>query len=208
MDNLAESIIRDILIYEMQLENDRIWIRNQNVTIPASDEELFLAVGMIDTKIMSARNETFSPDDAPAELWERQRITARENIQVDIHSRNTDAINRRWEIVAAMRSVYAQQKQEEEYFKIFRIPSTFINSSDTEGAEKLNKFSIIIPCHVWYSKEKLISSPNGDWYDSFDTRVDDKDTIGTDTGLIEFNIDGDEPWLDEEQWIDSDQWYG
>lgn len=196
MEKLAESLLIDILSFEMGIvksgESARIWIRNQNVKIP-NDDNLFMAVGMVDApRVLSVRNKTFTDTvDDEEVVKERQTINMLENIQVDIMSRNNDAINRRWEILAALQSVYASQVQEENAFKIFRIPANFVNTSDTEGAEKINKFSITIPVAVWYSKEKVISTPNGDWYDSFDTRVDDKDTIGELQGLIEFNIEGE-----------------
>lgn len=191
MDSLAEQYIIDIIKQEMQIPDDRIWIRDQNVVIP-NDQDLFVAVGFTDGRIMSARNQTFSDTvDGSEVMKERQRICVAENIQIDIQSRSNESILRRWEAIAALRSVYSEQVQESGYFKIFRIPTSFINTSETEGAEKINKFSITIVCHVWYSKEKIISSPNGDWYDNFDTRVDDKTTIKEAEGLIEFNITGE-----------------
>ena len=204
MDKLSSSYIRDILIQEMSIPSDRIWIRDQNVKIP-NDDDLFIAVGMVDTQIISVRNRPVSDGD---NLNEVTTVNARENIQVDIQSRNTDAITRRWEVLAALSSIYAVQVQEIGQFKIFKIPTTFVNSSETEGAEKVNKFSIIIPCFVWYSKEKLISTPEGDWFTTFPTRVDDENTIGEDEGLFEFNASGDEVWNDNEAWDDEGIWCG
>ena len=121
-------------------------------------------------------------------MKEKIKVVMRENIQIDIFSRNTDAITRRWEIQAAFRSVFSTQVQEENKFKIFAHSSSFVNTSSTEGAERINKFSITIPTHVWYAKSKEISTVNGDYYDKFSARVDDSQTIGEVDGLFEINI--------------------
>ena len=184
MDKLAAQVIIDILVEEMGLSDQNIWIRNQNVVIP-NNNELFLAVGMVDTQVMSVRN---IPVDEASGLSEMQRITMRENIQIDIHSRDTTAILRRFEILAALVSVYSQQLQEQYNFKIMKIPTSFLNTSGTEGAENINKYSLIIPCFTWFSKSKAISEENGDYYDEFSTRVDDEETIGEVDGLFEFTI--------------------
>jgi len=41
-------------------------------------------------------------------------------------------------------------------------------------------------CHVWYSKESLL--PRSKIFDTFETRIDDANTIGQDEGLFEFTI--------------------
>lgn len=184
MDKLASSIIRDILIEEMQIPTNQIWIRNQNVVIP-NDDEIYIAVGMIDTQVMSVQNV---PVDEVSGLSEKQRVNMRENIQIDIHSRDQKAINRRFEVLAALVSVYSVQLQEQYGFRIFDIPTSFLNTSGTEGAENINKYSLVVPCFTWFEKAKAISTVNGDYYETFDTRVDDEETIGEVDGLIEFTI--------------------
>ena len=76
-------------------------------------------------------------------------------------------------------------------FKIMRLPNSFINSSVAEGGSQLNRYSITVGCMVLYEKIKILNPDNGDYYDDFDTRVDDEKTIGEIDGLIEFNITGD-----------------
>lgn len=184
MIKLAEQIIIDIIRQEMKIKKDRIWVRNQNRVIP-EDDGLFLVVGFVDGQTISSVNNTAPTDDG---MTETQQVIVRENIQVDILSRNNDALMRHWEVTAALHSIYAQQAQEANYFKIFRIPTTFINTSGAEGGSTLNRFTLIIPCHVWYYKQKVLSSPNGDYFDKFGTRVDDEASIGEDHGIIEFEL--------------------
>ena len=187
MIKLTEQYLINILKEELALLDDQIWIRNQNKVIP-NDNKLYVIVGLSDAMMMSVTNESVS---VPEGLNEVQKIVMRENIQIDILSRDIQAVQRRYEVIAALRSVYAQQVQELNEFKIFKFSQSFINSSDAEGGSNINRFTIVIPCHTWYRKEKLISGY--DYYDDFKTRVDDEASIETDTGIIEFEIDENTP---------------
>lgn len=186
MNREAESIIRDILIQELSLDPQNIWIRNQNVTIP-EDEEVYFSVGMVDAQVISNTNQIVDSVDGMDEI---QQVQIRENVQIDIFSRGTEPLTQRWAIVAAMVSVFSRQQQELEQFRIFSIPTNFVNTSSAEGGSEINRFSITIPCFVWYRNDQAIPTEGGgDFYDTFDTRVDDEDTIGTPEGIIEFTID-------------------
>ncbi len=219
MNTLAEQIIVDILTEEMQLPAKSIWIRDQNRLMP-NDSGLYVIVGFIDGQVLSsetytradpAQSDQYFSDDALNEPYffddnfteayctnalggtinEVTRVQMMENIQISILSRDTQALRRHWEIVGALRSIYSQQQQEFNSFKIFRIPRSFVNASSAEGGSNINRFSITIPALVWYLKERVLSSDNGDYYDDFTTRVDDEKTIGTPHGIFAFEIKGD-----------------
>jgi hypothetical protein len=194
MNSLAEQIIVDILGTRMALAAGSIWIRDQSRKIPPGNG-LYVVVGMVDAASMSSltymeEKTTPQPEPAPplVEQVEINRVSMRENIQIDIFSRSNAAILRRWEILAALRSIYSQQQQEENYFKIFRIPSSFVNSSIAEGGSQLNRYTVTVPCFVWYKKETILDPDTKEYYDSFETRVDDEKTIGTEHGIFEFTI--------------------
>lgn len=187
MDSLAEQIMIDVIAAEMGLTTEQIWIRSQNRKIPPADT-LFLTVGMVDVpRVMSSIR--FTREDAidPLKLWQCQQIVMRENIQIDVFSRDNTAIRRNWEVIAALTSYRSEQAQELNNFKIFHTPSTFVNTSAAEGGSTLNRYTIIVPTHVWYYKENPL--PNYDYYDEFGNRVDDAITIGTANPLIQFVID-------------------
>lgn len=188
MNSATESIIVDIIRDQMGLTNSQIWVRDQNRKIP-NDTGLYLIVGMTDARGLSSTS--YLKDDG-ANTVEVGEVQFSENIQIDILSRSNDAILKRWEIPIALKSIYAQQKQEQHNFKISRISRSFVNTSIAEGGSQLNRFSLSFPCLVWYRKEVVLSPTGGDYYDDFDTRVDDKNTIGEDEGLIEFNIQAEE----------------
>lgn len=188
MDKLTAQIIIDILIQEMSLNSQNIWLRDENRNIPDT-KGMFIVVGLMDAQPMA--NTTYMTEktiDTVTQQWQVSEVMMREIIQVDILSRDRQAKLRNWEIVAAMQSFYAQQQQELNNFKIFRIPTSFVNTSGAEGGSNINRYSISIPCFAWYRKETLLNSPLGDYYDDFNTRVDDETTIGTNESLIEFEI--------------------
>jgi len=190
-NDLAEQVIIDILQERMKLADGQIWVRSQNRKIPA-DTKLYVIVGMVSTQINSA--QTYMEEqiiDTLTKQVEVNRVQTLENIQIDILSRSNDAITRRWEIIAALKSIYAQQKQEANYFKICREPASFLDTSSAEGSSQLNRFTITIPCFVWYKKETVLEEEY-DYYDDFTQRVDDAKTISEANGLIEFEIKGDE----------------
>ncbi len=184
MNKLPEQIILEILKNEMSLEDNQAWVGYQTQKI-IPQTGLFVVVNNIDSRVVSVAN-TPSGDYADG-MTQLIQSVMRENIQIDIFSRDNSALTRRGEVLLALGSVYSEQKQELEEFSIFKIPTTFVNTSSAEGGSNLNRFSIIVACHTWYRSEKVIQSP--DYYDNFSTRVDDEQTIGQENGLIEFNIE-------------------
>lgn len=192
MQRLIEQVIIDILKNEMGFANENIWIRDQNKKIP-NDTGFYAIVGLVDSQPYSSQSYMESVYDENNEIQqvEVNRYHSRDNIQIDIFSRSNDAITRRWEIVAALKSIFATQQQEKYSFKIAALSTSFVNSSNAEGGSQLNRFSLIIPCLVWYIKSKPLSPTGNLYYDDFSTRVDDDKTIGQPEGLIEFEIKGE-----------------
>lgn len=193
MNTTLEQLIVNILAQEMALDKDQIWIRMQNRKIP-TDKGLWVVVGMTEASpignVTSMAEETV---DEVVQVHQICEVQMREVIQIDLLSRDNEALLRRWEALAAMQSFYAQQQMELNNFKIFPISQSFVNTSDAEGGSNINRYSISVPCIVWYRKDTVLNSPLGDYFDIFTTRVDDEITIGTDTPLFEFEITPDTP---------------
>lgn len=188
--SVIEQTLCDIIINQLGLDTSRVWVRDQNRVVP-TDENLYVVIGTVD-EMPIATNEDVAyveiPDTDPIEYVVTETLAAvsKANVQIDIASRNTDAILRRYEVLTAIRSIFAQQKMEEVQCKIFRIPRSFANTSGPEGGSNINRFSIVVPCQVIFVTTNTL--PPNDYYDDFKTRVDDETTIGTDTPLIEFEI--------------------
>lgn len=185
MNSLVEQYIVDIIQKELELDSNNVWIRSQNMTIPL-DESLYVIVGCINSNYISSTNHYDSESGN-----EVQGVTLAEIIQIDILSKSTDALTRRWEVLTALNSFYSQQQQEANNFKIFKQPITFINTSSIEGSDNITRFTTQFVCHVCYIKEKMLQSFDGDYYDDFTQRVDDEISIETDQGIIEFEITGE-----------------
>jgi hypothetical protein len=187
-DILVAQILVDIINDQMDMPDDSVWVRDQNRLIP-NDTGLYISVGMVNAPIITgnvANLEEETVDDVTT-VYEVDEVQQLEQHQIDVFSRSNDALRRNWEIIAAMQSFYSQQKQEENSFKIFRIPRSFLNTSIAEGGSTLNRYSLIITVQAWYRK-RVALPPGKDYYNDFTTRVDDANTIGTDTPLIEFEI--------------------
>lgn len=180
MNETAEQIIVNIIATELGLGADNVWVRNQTRKIPTGSD-LFVVVGMTDSRPIASQSYV---KDIGEVTYEIQRVQTWDRIQIDIFSRDNSAITRRWEIMTALKSIYSQQKQEENSFKIFPIPTGFINTSSAEGGSNINRFTLTVSCAVWFEKRKVLSG--GDYFDQFKTRVDDANTIGTDEPLIYF----------------------
>lgn len=193
-NRIPAQVLRDILIREMVLPPDTVWIRDQNKLTP-NDDRMYVIIGTVAVTGMSVDTTMIQedidppPDDPPfTQQVEISQVNQRESIQIDIVSRSNDALKRHWEMLAALNSIYSKQQQEANYFKIFRLPNAFVNTSLAEGGSQLNRFSLTFSCFAWYRKRKVLSESGGDYYDDFTTRVDDANTIGTDKPLIEFEI--------------------
>lgn len=186
MSNLAtEQILVDIIKSEMSLANNNVFVATQNKQI-SNDTSLYVTVRLVDAPIYANNRKTVKNGDINADV--EQAVYVKENMQIDVFSASNLAITRRYEILLALNSVYSIQKQEEEEFKIFQVPVNFVNSSGAEGGSEIYRYTATISCFRTYRKSTNITEITGDYYNDFDTRVDDKDTISTDTGLIEFNI--------------------
>lgn len=114
-------------------------------------------------------------DQLPPTQIEVSQVIQQEWVQIDVCSKNTDAMTRNWEVIAALNSFYSQQTQEANTFKIFRLPRGPANTSSAEGGSFLNRYTLTVPCFVWYVKETVMNS--GDYYDDFHTQADDEQTL-------------------------------
>lgn len=186
MKNSPEQIVCDVIKKELDLCEDQVWVRNQNHKIP-NDKRMYVVVGQTDSQIISNVN---TPIPTDAGMDELQQIVARENLMIDLFGVTDEPRLRRLEVLLAINSVYSEQAQELNDFKIFPVSTSFTNTTAAEGGSMLNRFSILISCHVWYRKQKSISNPtgqyyNGDYYDHYPVKV----TNDTDGTIIEFTTE-------------------
>ncbi len=184
MNKLSSQIILDILAAEMNLPTEQLWLRNQNKLIQ-NDDKLYIVAGIVDSQPYSNSNDLEGSGSA---YTETQTVVIKENIQIDVFSKGLAAAQRAWEVLAALHSLFSQQVQESNNFKIFRLPTSFSDISSVEGGSQINRYTMIVVAHVWYRKTKALSQIGGSYYDDFTQRVDDDKSIGEPEGIVEFEI--------------------
>lgn len=156
-----EEYIVDIIRTEMGLNQQNIWIHSQNRKIPPQSMELYVTVGCVDFLPISSKSQ-YNPDDDT----EVQTVYGRASVQIDILSRSLEARQRRAELLMAINSFYSKEIQDKYQFRIFELPSRFINTSSLEGGSEINRFSLIIRAMI--SQDKVKSST---YYDTFNATI-------------------------------------
>ena len=156
-----EEYIVDIIRKEMGLNQQNIWIHSQNRKIPPQSMELYVTVGCVDFLPISSKSQ-YDPDFDN----EVQTVYGRASVQVDILSRSLEARQRRAELLMALNSFYSKEIQDKHQFRIFELPSRFINTSSLEGGSEINRFSLIIRAMI--SEDKVKTSA---YYDNFNTTI-------------------------------------
>jgi hypothetical protein len=157
------DFIQDILVKEMELPQDRVLIYDDRTKLP-TDDGIFITIEYKGSpKVLSNRN---IPQSSSSDLSEVQVVNTQEIIAIDIFSRNFDALKRKEEVLMAINSQYAQQSQEKNGFKIFRIPSGFEDLSELEGSAMIKRYEASIVVFAWYTKSKSV-----DYYDKFEAEI-------------------------------------
>jgi len=189
MDKDVRKIILDIIQTEMILPSNYGLDKKKNVIPSLLTSFNNAALGKTKKLQVIATQLNFTPTSNNSKTdftvdppMEKQTVVGMSSIQIDLISKNSDAETRNWEVLAALESVYSVQQQEKYKFRIFKMPSGFSNTSAAEGSSNLNRYTIVVNCHIWFSKEKELT----DYYSYFRTRADNEDTAGEVEGMIEF----------------------
>lgn len=160
MNKTVETYFVDIIRNRLSMTNAEIWVASQDKQIP-KDDGLYIIVSNIST-IPVAVNSYFDNVNNTNIV----ESNSREDIQIDLFSKGNRARDERYRVILALRSFYSQSIQEKEFFKIFRISSSFINTTELEGGSMLNRFSIRIPCYTWHRE-----TFDTEYYDKFTRSV-------------------------------------
>lgn len=164
----VEEYIVDIIRTEMGLSQQNIWIQSQNRKIPPESQELYCVVGVTNFRPISSKSKFLSTDNN-----EQQIVYGRADVQVDLMSRSNEARNRRSEVLMALNSFYSKEQQDSKCFRIFELPTAFINTSGLQGGSDINRFTLIIPTMI--SEVKIKSAA---YYDKF------RATLQTERGVF------------------------
>ena len=150
-----DLIIADIIATEMSLASGRVVVYDENFKAP-NDQDIYITIAFSSGKIIG-NNNRFNPDTNS----EEQYVSVSETYNIEMTSKNRDALTRRYDPNMALRSVYSEQKQEENQVRIFRT-NTNMDLSFIEGGSSLHRYRIPVIINSTKSKSKVI-----DYYDDF-----------------------------------------
>ena len=150
-----DLILADIIATEMSLDADRVVVYDQNFK-PPKDEDIYITIALQSSRIIGSNNR-FNPDTDE----EEQYISISETYNIEMTSKNRDALTRRFAPNMAIKSTYSQQKQEENQIRIFRTNQN-IDLSIIEGTSSLHRYRIPVIINSTQLESKAI-----DIYDNF-----------------------------------------
>lgn len=150
---LTLDLIRLILLNQLCIEPERIIIYNQKFIIPPKKGlRIYIEPKAPPIAISSRNSMEYNAYYNPSEHQDSNWL---EEISVEIYSRDLSALQRKEEVAMSLHSVYSQQLQEAQSFKIFRNPR-IIPINEIEGPARLYRFDIEFRVQAWYSVIKTI----------------------------------------------------
>ncbi len=163
-----EKLIQQILLNQLQLPEDygesdgfivpSVYIVAPNVHLGNTDK-LQIGIQSIGSRIISSQDSYKTINGKYTEVKE---LIIADNIQIDIKSRNNDARVRRFEVIAALESVFSKQMQEKHECRIFEIPQSFTNTNEAEGSSQIYRYTLTIAAQYKKTYTNVV-----DYYDTF-----------------------------------------
>lgn len=152
--------ICDLIRIEMDLEQKRVILYNQDYPIPA-DNSCFVAVSLLGKKPFGSSIE-LTTDPVDGVPVEQMTINTQETYQVLIYSRDGSARERNHEILWALVGTLAQQYQENRNFRIGTLPTAFTDVSEVEATTRLNRYALTFNVICAYQKARRL-----EYFDKF-----------------------------------------
>lgn len=164
-----EKIIQNILLHELELPitygKDKkgfiipsVYVYSPDVACGYTDK-LQICIQSIGSKVLANSNTTKTINK---EFTEIKEVILQDTIQLDIFSRNKDAKLRRFEVITALHSIYAQELQGQNAISIFQIPSRMNSTSIIEGSARIYRYSLTFEVRYKHEYTKVV-----DYYDKF-----------------------------------------
>lgn len=189
-DNIEiEKVLQKLLLYELDLPDEygtdkdgfiipSVYVYSPDVSLGTTDK-LQIGVQSIGSVIVSNNNFTKEVDGTFSEI---QEAVINDNIQIDVTSRNNEARIRRYEVITALHSIRAQEYQDLYNFKLFQIPSSFVNTNNIEGGYRIYRYTITVPVQYMRRYVKPI-----DYYDKFpiSNNAEVQNTVISDNFIID-----------------------
>lgn len=136
-------------------------IKGQNIKLFNTDK-MQITVSTISSDVYANRKEFITKVvNNKEEYHEIVYMNDKRAIQIDIFSRNNEAIERLAEVQMALTSTLSEQAQDKFNFKIGKI-SRANNLTGLDGGSDVNRYTIRLNCLCWYKNDKKIN-----YYDKF-----------------------------------------
>ena len=180
-NQLTLQLIRCILIQELCIPGERVVLYNQKFIIPKTGEMRIYLETKLSPKAISNRNRFVGTGYGE----EQQDSNWMEEVCIGIYSVDLEALQRKEEVAMALHSIFSQQIQEKNSFKIFRNVN-IIPVNEQEGTHRLYRFDIECRVQAWYSKTKV-----AEFFNSNEVQVYDEG--GQPIIIVEFVIPDTNP---------------
>jgi hypothetical protein len=148
----------DVLQTSLNLPDGRVWIWDQKINEP-TDEDMFIVVRVMNPRVFGNNLKT-CPDDTG--LNQVQETYWNVQLQVEVKSRNTQAIYRLNDVVQALRSTYSMNQQAQNSFKIFPVIRNISDLSSEDGAAIPYRFALTVTMQYTLTTITAV-----DFYDTF-----------------------------------------
>lgn len=152
----------DIIQNQLGLANGRVYLWDQKIFEP-TDSGLYVAVSVLSCKPFGNINTFVGSGSSSNSV---QFVSMYAQLQIDIISRDSEARDRKEEVILALNSNYALQQQDANSFSIGRLPpgGQFVNLSGQDGAAIPYRFNIAVGMQYAFQKTQAVDS-----YNSFQT---------------------------------------
>lgn len=150
-------VLADIIKNCLSLADGQVFIYNQNFKLPETSG-LFVIIQYNSSQEYASNNEFVPTDEGANEVMSLQ---VREEYTINVMSKDNTARTRKEEVKMALRSNYSQNQQGLYQFSIGRL-GNFVNVSELEGANVINRFALNVSLLAHYSKTLAT-----DYYDTF-----------------------------------------
>lgn len=159
LELLCDVLQNQLSASPMNLLPGRVYLWDQKINEP-TDNAPWIAVSLLTCKPFG-NNITYASDSGLSSV---QSVNMQGTVTIDIISRGPAARDFKEFVLMALNSVYSEQQQEANSFYIGRIPTSFVNLSQVDGAALPYRYQISVA--IQYCVTNNISVQ---YFNDFDT---------------------------------------
>lgn len=154
------QLVCDIIQTSLGLSPGRVYVYNQKIPEP-QDSALYIVVSILSCKQFSSTNQW---DGSGSGLNSNQSVNMQAMLSLDIKSRSTQARDMKELVVMALNSIYSEQQQEFNSFRVFNVSPNIQDLSELDGMAIPYHFNIT--CNIQYFISNITAAP---YFSSFGT---------------------------------------